>query len=523
MITSAYLKNGACPCCLAYMQVPKRASWFSRLTDVVVPKAGAPVQARAHVHMPSAGTVCLDGGSIVDPRDGSVMEGVSILMNGGRIVAIEKSGAVKADPSVQRIDAKGKFIVPGFNDMHSHVLELENPSGSLALMLADGVTGFRQMSGSEEMLKKRRDHTLPIGKEAPAALEIPGAVLTPLVANSVAAAIAEIGQQKKDGADFIKVAFIKPDVFIAAMREAKRLGIAILGHLQDGVDAVASSRSGFRSIEHLGPGATIWLSCSTAEKALSDEVKPVSIPAAPLKIPLLRKIIWWRFQTVLINPSAFSPPDYVARMQKTFDTFDEQKCRSLAAVFVEEGTWHCPTFVRLRSMEWADLPEYESNPGLKYLPKKNVKKWRAVTKKFKNLPKAMHDTYREAYPLQLKLAKLLADCGVRMLAGSDGGSYLAPGVTLQEEFIELGNAGFSPLKILQMTTTDAADYLGRAETMGTVESGKNADVVLLDANPLESVSNFCRIAGVVRAGHYYSKQDLEALKARVAKSRGYLN
>jgi imidazolonepropionase-like amidohydrolase len=523
MIASAYLKNGACPCCLAYAMPVRRASWFSRLADVVIAKSAAPTASTVQFHMPLANPVRLDGGTVINPKDGTVLEGVSVFLDAGRIVAIEKTSGLKSDPSHQRIDATGKFIVPGFNDMHSHVLELADPSGSLALMLTEGITGFRQMSGSEDMLKKRRDHTLPVGKQAPAVLEMPGSVLTPLIAHSVEQMLAEIAQQKKNGADFIKVAFVKPDVFIAAMKECRRLGIAILGHLQDGVDAELSARSGFHSIEHLGPGATIWLSCSTDEKKLSEEIKPVSIPAVPSWVPFLKKLIWLRFQTVLINPSAFSPPDYVARMQKALDTYSDEKCQSLAATFVEEGTWHCPTLVRLRSMEWADSPDYESNAYLNYLPAKAVKKWRAVTKKFSNLPKAMRDTYREAYTRQLNLAKVLADRGVKMITGSDGGSFLAPGVTLQEEFVELGKAGFSPLKILQMTTVNAAEYLDRSDSMGTVESGKNADLVILDANPLDSVSNFSRIAGVVRAGHYYSRQDLDGFKARVAQTRGYLN
>jgi hypothetical protein len=73
----------------------------------------------------------------------------------------------------------GKFVVPGYNDMHSHALNLADPSGSSALMLAEGITGFRQMSGSPALLKKRREDALPIGPAAPALLEAPGTILTP--------------------------------------------------------------------------------------------------------------------------------------------------------------------------------------------------------------------------------------------------------------------------------------------------------------------------------------------------------
>jgi imidazolonepropionase-like amidohydrolase len=134
----------------------------------------------------------------------------------------------------------------------------------------------------------------------------------------------------------------------------------------------------------------------------------------------------------------------------------------------------------------------------------------------------MRKTFAEAYPRQLLLAKRLSDAGVRMLAGSDGGCMMGPGITLQEEFVELGKAGIAPLKVLQMTTINAAEYLGRTSTMGSVEPGRNADLVLLDADPLERVENLAAIAGVVRAGKYFSRQDLDSLKERVAKGRGYL-
>jgi imidazolonepropionase-like amidohydrolase len=135
---------------------------------------------------------------------------------------------------------------------------------------------------------------------------------------------------------------------------------------------------------------------------------------------------------------------------------------------------------------------------------------------------AMRRTYSEAYDRQLELTRLLSDEGVRLLAGTDGGWLSAPGLTLQQEFIELGRAGLSPLKILQMTTINAAEYLQRTGTMGTIEPGRDADLVLLEANPLDSVAHFSRIAGVVRAGRYLPRTQLDGLRESVAAGRGFL-
>lgn len=508
-----------CPCC-AYAMSPS-ALRPSRFACLPADEGGASPPRDAPPAW--AGDVRLDGGRIVDPRDGRVTENATILVRQGRIVAIDQGGSVKSDPSVARVDATGKWVVPGYNDMHSHVLEMEEPSGALALMLAEGVTGFRQMSGSPERLAQRRDARLPIGERAPALLETPGTILTPLNAASPEAVTAEIRLQKSQGADFIKMGFVSPAVFEAAMEEGRRSDIAVLGHLQDGVDAAAAAKAGFRSVEHLGPGATVWTACSSAEHELQDESKPVRMRAPPVNLPFIRKLIMWRFRTVLINPSAFVPPAYAARLRRAIETFDEAKFDRLAALFVAEDTWHVPTLVRLRTQQLADAPEYDAHPDLAYMPKSNIRKWRQVTAKFKRLPQDMRETYAQAYPRQLDLTRRLADSGVRMMAGTDGGWLSGPGLTLKEEFAELAKAGLGPLKILQMATINAAEYLHRESMMGTVEPGRHADLVLLDANPLEHVSNLHEIAGVVRAGIFYSRNDLDAMRHQVRSKRGFLN
>ena len=512
--------KGVCPCCAYAMTPPAMRS--SALSG----RAAAALDERLKNHRadsrPSL-TLALRGGSIIDPVDGGVIENATVLMNQGRITAVEPDGWAESDPSVQSIDARGKFIVPGYNDMHSHVLELEDPSGALALMLAEGVTGFRQMSGSPERLAQRRSGTLPIGPAAPAVLEMPGTILTPLNGATADAVTTEIRLQRDQGADFIKVGMLGGPEFAIALAEARRQGIPILGHLQEGVDAVAAVKSGFRSVEHLGPGITVWLACSSAEEELKRETKLQRFRAPPMNVPFLRRLIMWRLQTMLINPAAFTKPTYTTRLQRALDTFDLDKCDSLAVRFIAEDTWHCPTLVRLRTQQLADEPDYDRDPYLRYMPRKSVKSWRAVTERFKKLPEAMRRTYRQTYSKQLELTKAFADRGVRLLAGTDGGWLAGPGLTLKEEFAELGKAGLSPLKILQMATINAAEYLGREETMGTVKVGRDADLVVLDANPLDSVANLHRISGVVRDGKYFSRGDLDGLRDRVGATRGSLH
>ena len=511
-----------CPCCCyqqpreKFLAAPRS---FSRASALLKGRGGA-YTLNVTVATASPRAVVLDGGTVVDPRDGSTA-GVSIRTQDGRVVEVSPSGVAREDPTADHIDATGKFIVPGYNDMHSHALNLADPSGSLALMLAEGVTGFRQMSGSPALLEKRRNHALPIGPAAPALLETPGTILTPLNAGSTEAAATEIRRQHAQGADFVKMVAADSDGFLGVVKEAAAVGIPILGHLQEGVDVVAASRAGFRSVEHLGSGSSIWTSCSSiGEELRTEAAQHPAIKAPPFKIPFLERIVMWRMQSLLVNPSAFSDSATVALIQRALDTYSDDKAAAVAEQLAEHGTWQVPTLVRLRSMELAGAPEYERDEMLNYLPTKSIKRWRKVTQKFLALPAEMRATYRALYPRQLALVKLFAERGVPLMTGTDGGSMMGPGLTLRQEFAELATAGLSPLKILQMTTINPAEYLGRQDTMGTVDAGRLADLVMLDANPLDKVENLHRINAVVRAGRHYSAAELNALKAGVAARRG---
>jgi hypothetical protein len=406
----------------------------------------------------------------------------------------------------------GLFPVPS---VHMHVIDQENSSSVLATMLADGVTGFRQMTGSPDFLEERRNGTLPIGKDAPALLVMPGSILTPFNAGSPDSAVEEIRLQKTQGADFIKVGLVSPDVFFAAIAEGQRVGLPVLGHLQEGVDAARAARAGFRSIEHLGPGDSIWIACSTdAAALLAEAAQHPAIKAPPVRVPVfLQEMLMKHLRRRLINPAAFEDAATTARLQRAFDTYSEAKCRALATVFVANDTWQVPTLVRLRTQELADSPEYLSDSALPYIPAESLEAWREVTETFHNLTAAMRATDREAYGRQIALTKLFDDAGVRMMVGTDGGGQV-PGQSIHQEFDELAKTGLSPLRVLQMTTLNPAEFLGRTGTMGSIEVGKNADIVLLDGNPVESVQNLHNVYGVVRAGFYYSRADLDALKAR---------
>jgi imidazolonepropionase-like amidohydrolase len=460
----------------------------------------------------------LNGVTIVDTHTGKLTHNVAIVVDGDKIVRIVHGGTVKSSASAQSIDAHGKYVVPGYLDMHTHTLNDDDPN-QLALLLANGVTGFRQMSGSPAMLESRRQGKWGPSPLTPELLAMPGTILAGPMAATPELAIAEVQRQKSMGADFIKFIDVPPAAFFAAVDEATKLGLPSVGHLPTNVNVWEASKHGMRSIEHLGPIFNLLLGCSTDEAALRQSLaqkphrEPPIVSGAAAKDMIAR---------VIANPMLFLDPTDYTVIQQVMDTYSESKCRTLAAAFVAHGTWQVPTLIRIRTMEVGDDPAYMNDPNLRYVPAATRQMWEELGKQFSvKLSPAVRKTYLDFFALQLKLVKLFQQTGVKMLAGSDSGGegeWDISGFSIHQEFDLLQEAGLSPLEVLQMTTLNGAIFLGRESTMGSVEVGKDANLVLLDANPIASIQNLHKINAVVRGGTYQSGDVLTGLLKNVATS-----
>jgi hypothetical protein len=470
----------------------------------------------------------IDNVTVVDVDTGDLVPASSILIIDGKIARIAGADQMGDVPGLRRIDAAGQYVVPGYNNMHSHILSAAHPAAGLALMLSEGVTGFRQMNGSDRLLKLRREGRLPLNENTPGLLATPGDLVMPFNVASVADAQALVTSQKREGADFIKVGATTPSVLYAILSTARKEAIPVVGHLPEGIDPARASQSGFHSIEHLGPGDTMWIGCSAKKATLMDEAeRHPSVDAPPFRIPafgqkLLEPVVSRVMARRLLNPAAFEKEEDVRRLQAAFDSYEPRQCRALAQELARNGTWMVPTLVRLRTQYLQNSPEYRADPSIPYLELRAYRAWTKVAEVFAALPESSRQTFREGYDRSLALTALLADAGVPMMTGTDG-SYQAPGLSMGQEFHELARAGLSPLKILQMTTRDPARFLGRTANMGSVAVGKDADLVLLSENPLSDVAHLERVAGVVRSGHYHSSDDLALMRQRVARAHGRLD
>ncbi|MDF1552937.1 MAG: amidohydrolase family protein [Deferrisomatales bacterium] len=458
------------------------------------------------------GTIIQDA-TIVDTRDGGLTSGMTVVIDDGKIQMITKS-SVHASGTAQTIDASGKYLVPGFNDMHVHAMEsIDESPNQWPQLIANGVTGVREMSGSEEMIQRVAQLNTDSAAglvDAPEILQVHGGFYggPPVTAE---AGVQFVQEKAAMGADYIKLLAGAPPFVFAVLEEAGNQGLGVAGHLPPAVSALDASNAGWQIMEHLGAGMGLAMDCATDEDNIRQSVLTDGFQL-PFPFP----------PNFTVNPILYQANINGPFYQDIMDRYSQSKCQSLAQAFVGNETWQVPSLIRLKGMFTSTDPSFADDTNLIYLPQEILTLWEQIVQDVESTvsPEAT-ETMRQYYDFLKNVTKLLKESGVKMLAGSDSSHYalwMNPGFALHMEFRELAESGLSPLEILQMTTLNCAEFLGRQATMGTIDEGKDADLVLLDANPVEDSANLDRIAAVFLNGKYFSREALDEMLEDVANA-----
>ena len=448
--------------------------------------------------------------TIVNTQDGSLLPRTTLVLHDGKIQRITSATSIRTSGAAVAIDATGKYLVPGYLDMHTHAMTAaDQQPGPWPLLIANGITGIREMGGSAALIQRARQLNAESAAGrmvAPEILQVPGDIFAGRVA-APAQAVLLVQQQKAMGASFVKVVNASREVTLALLAEAQVQGLGVAGHLPSGISAVEAAQAGWRAVEHLGSGMGVLLDCAAEEASIRKSV----LNGEGAKPPLL--------PTAITSPMLFRALD-AAFYQRILDSQDDGKCRAVTQVLADRGTWQVPTLIRLRTMMFSDDALYRADPNLAYVDKTTRALWESLGARYSvDVPPAAAATFRRYYGAQQELVKRMKRQGVKMLAGSDlGGIWVIPGFGLHQEFRELAAAGLSPLEVLQTATLNGAEFLGREATMGTVAEGKHADLVLLDANPLADVANLAKISAVFLKGTHFSSEALENLKRQVKQA-----
>ncbi|MGC1906227.1 MAG: amidohydrolase family protein [Candidatus Acidiferrum sp.] len=476
---------------IASLMKMKRVLWLVTVAVILAiptvgPILGAPTGfAVAHV-------------TVIDSTTNTARPDQTVVVSNGRIAEVGPSSRVKPPKDAQIIDGHGKFLIPGLWDMHVHIAGLNaDPAWSkqvlLPLLIANGITGVRDMGGDLDVLlawKHDVENGTVVGPHIVAAgpflASEKGKTPEQYPVPNAEAGRAAVRELKKRNADFIKIISVpSADVFFAIADESKKQSIPFAGHLPFQISAIEASNAGMRSIEHLLYSG-FSLSFSSNEQQL-------------------------RGQLV----EAESKGDSVAWEQiahRSDATYSQEKAAQLFATLKRNGTWVTPT---LASLDITSHPDDWSadDPQLAYVPPALAEQWRASMRDASMKERAAWLARQSTN--DWRLTGELHKAGISLLAGSDSlDPFVFTGESLHRELVELVRAGLTPGEVLAVATFGAARFLGREKEFGTIESGKIADLVLLDRSPLENIANTQSVAGVAYGGAYLDRVALDKLLAQ---------
>ncbi len=432
--------------------------------------------------------------TIIDGSGAPAKPDMTVAITGNRITELGPGTDVRVPQGAQVVDATGKFMIPGLWDMHVHWFRYDK--AFLQLFPINGVTGVRIMWGGPIHFgwrKEIQEEGTLLGPRMAIAGNIldgpkpiwPGSMA---ISNEAEAREAVIST-KQQGYDFVKVYSLLPrKAYFAIADEAKKQHIPFAGHVPYSVSVAEASDAGQKSIEHL---TGILAACSSHE----EEVRQTLIHANST-LPGQRRP----------NPSLIRP---ITRLM--LDTFSAAKANALFARLKQNQTWQCPTFTVLRSGAFMDDSSFRNDPRLKYMPAQLRASW-DPSNDFRFRTGTMEDfrLARSVYKKQIEIAGLMHKAGVEFIAGTDVlNPFCFPGFSLHDELAILVEAGLSPMEALQTATLNPARFLGIEKAIGTVAQGKIADLVLLDANPLDDIRNTTKINAVVVNGRLLDRTALD--------------
>jgi len=445
--------------------------------------------------------------TVINATSGAPQRDQSVVIEGSRIIAVGPTSHTKPPKDSQIIDARGKFLIPGLWDMHVHLAGINaDPAWSkqvlLPLLLVNGITGVRDMGGDlDALLAWKRDvesgsllgpHIVASGPWLAGSGRKTAEQFPVANAEEARAAVREL---KKRGADFIKIISLPSrEAFFAVADEAKKQDIAFAGHLPFEIGALEASNAGMRSIEHL-----LYSAFALSYSSKEDELRKRLVEAE-------KKGDSATWEEIAHEADA---------------TYSAEKAGTVLQALKKNGTWVTPT---LASLDITTHPENwkADDPFLEFVPQALARQWR----------KSLGDAEMKKRAAWLgrqavndwRLTGEMQKAGVALLAGSDSlDPFVFSGESLHQELAELVRAGFTSGDALRAATHGAAQFLGREAEFGAIEAGKAADLVLLDANPLESIGNARKISAVIRGGKYFDRAALDNLLAQAKSAAAGVN
>ncbi len=279
--------------------------------------------------------------------------------------------------------------------------------------------------------------------------------------------------------------------------EAKKQNIPFAGHIPIAITSFEASNAGQKSFEHLGNilRSSSTLEPSVIEQRANETVKPSGKP----------------------NDLSAIPARIAARTKIELETYDEEKAKRLFASFVKNKTWQVPTLATKKPLSLIDDGTFFNDVRMKYITPKELEDWKPENNFFLKYrtPEFIAEK-KKLYQKELELVSAMHKAGVSFMTGTDvPGAYTYPGFSLHDELALFVQNGFTPMEALQAATINPAKFLNLEKSLGTIEQGKLADLILLDANPLNDINNTKKIHAVVLNGRLLDRKTLDKMLADI--------
>jgi imidazolonepropionase-like amidohydrolase len=417
--------------------------------------------------------LAIRGGTLIDPRTGNLTPDATIVIRGERIAAV--GGASTAVPQdAQVIDASGKFVMPGLWDAHAHTRDLDG-----ILYINHGVTSTMDMGNILDwimVMKEAREKELSFGPRIfPQGMVIAGK-LGPHEwdVDNVEQAHWAAKTNIDAGSTFLKVyQEATPDIIKAVADDGARVGLNLHGHIRRS-DAREAILAGIAALAH---GSGIAAATSPPEAAariksgaISREIGSTAVSANYLQdTSKFDDLV-----ALMIEHRTLMEPNIVYLFKGVYDQWDRFQLENHRLASNPKATWIPEMFNRMWATDFA-FREYPAPPELMEKLKKGYVNHRLFVKKF-------------------------AAAGGRFLVGTDAWYQMVPGLSVWQEMELMVDAGVSPLATLQGATINPATFVHQDKNLGTIETGKLADVIVLAKNPLTDIKNVRTLEAVIQHG-----------------------
>jgi hypothetical protein len=427
-----------------------------------------------------AQTIAFENVNVIPMDRERVLERQTVVVRDGRIAQVGPAASIKAPSGAVRIDGTGKYLIPGLAELHGHLTAAYLPEDARADMLflyvANGITTVRAMLGNPQALTTR--DAVASGKLLGPKLYVAGPALNGKIAPTPEEGERIVREQKQAGYDVVKLLGGMPlPVYQNVMRTAHAVKIDVAGHVPGEVGVGAALEARQRSIDHLD--------------------------------------------------------NYIASLKLAPDTSREEEDRriaELAQLTAKSGTWSVPTMYLWDLFHNADTGEAirTSLPEVRYMPHSMVAQW-VKSKNGRLRPPndtpsgvgGFGQTGVRVIELRRNIFKALKAANAPIALGTDSPQmFSVPGFSIHRELKLMVDLGFTPYEAIESGTLKVAQYFGTVSETGTIAVGKRADLILLNDNPLQNISNTERRAGVMVNGRWLSEKEiqerLEQIAARAA-------